>query len=195
MMIFLWARAAFLLWICADIARVCHQHVPAMHSPIFRSGFRLMGLGCGVFCLALLGRLLCGSVSHAQGTGSVLSTSLGLIYSTSEITAVVLVAVGLLVPRVVRSLARGRLGLQARFLFVRLRPVWTRLTANRRDLILESSGSAFLSFFQPHPERRLHRWIIEIRDCELAASSNDAGMRPQEMALVERAEQILSRER
>lgn len=195
MMVFLWAGAAFLLWICADIARVCHQHVPAMHSPIFRCGFRLMGLGCAVFCIALLGRLLFGIVSHAQGSGSVASTSLGLIYSTSEITAVVLVGVGLLVPRVVGPLSRGRIELQARFLLIQVRPVWTRLTADRHDLVLESPGSALLSFFQPHPERRLHRWIIEIRDCELAAKSNEAGMRPQEIALVERAEKILSWDR
>jgi hypothetical protein len=28
----------------------------------------------------------------------------------------------------------------------------------------------------------VHRWIIEIRDCELAARSSDPGMRPKEMA-------------
>jgi len=195
MMVFLWAGAAFLFWICADIARVCRRHVPAMHSPIFRTGFQLMGLGCAAFCIALVGRLLYGMISHTQGESSPASMCVGLIYSTSEIAAVVLVGVGLLVPRVVGPLSRSRLSLKARILILQLRPIWVRRTANRHDLTLGSPGSALLCCFQSHPERRLHRWIIEIRDTELAAGNSDAGMRPHEIALVEQAEKLLSRER
>ncbi|WP_437773434.1 hypothetical protein [Arthrobacter sp. KNU40] len=40
--VFLWTGSAFIMWIYLDIARVCHNNIPLMQAPAFRSAFTLI---------------------------------------------------------------------------------------------------------------------------------------------------------
>lgn len=84
MVLFLWTGSAFIMWICLDIARVCRSNIPHMHAPAFRSAFTLIAVGCILFALVLLNRLLYGVVIHAEGTSSPTAAVLTSFYGLAK---------------------------------------------------------------------------------------------------------------
>ncbi|WP_434619837.1 hypothetical protein [Arthrobacter sp. A5] len=60
-------------------------------------------------------------------------------------------------------------------------------------VILESTSGGVLNTLRPHPETRLHRQLVENRNCQMAGGKLTT-LQPGETALVERVEKILSRQ-
>jgi hypothetical protein len=193
MAVFLWTGSAFITWICVDIARVCRHNVPRMRAPAFRSAFTLIAVGCALFALVLLDRLLYGAVVAAEGPESPTAAALTSFYWIGETFAVLLVSLGLLLPRLAGHLKHAMFGLRVRVLLVEIGPIWNRVTSGQNDLILEDRPAGRLLFFSRHADTQLHRRLVEIRDCEMASPMASRRLDEYSRSAVERAEQVLER--
>lgn len=192
MALFLWTGSAFIMWICLDIARICHSNVPNMHAPVFRSAFTLIAAGCILFVLVLLDRLLYGYVISVEGTNSMSAVALTTFYWIGETFAVLLVSAGLLLPRLAFHLKHGAFGIRARLLLLQIGPIWTRVAAGQDKLILSKRPNKLIVLSR-HPETQLHRRLVEIRDCEMASPDTNGHLSVQDRTVVERAEGALER--
>lgn len=191
MAIFLWTGSAFIMWVCVDIARVCRSNVPHMHAPAFRSAFTLIAGGCVLFALVLLDRLIYGAVTAAEGAGSPTAAALTSFYWIGETAAVLLVSLGLLLPRLAGRLRQAIFGLRARLLLMKINPVWNDVTNCQRELVLQDRRGALPVLFSRHAETQLHRRLVEIRDCELASPLARERLNAHHSSVVERAELLL----
>ncbi|OOP60383.1 hypothetical protein BMF89_16730 [Arthrobacter sp. SRS-W-1-2016] len=193
MAVFLWTGSAFIMWICLDIARVCHKNLPNMRGRAFRSAFALIAIGCILFALVLLDRLFYGAVTKFDGAVSPAATVLTFLYWVGETFAVVLVSLGLLLPRLAGHLKHGTFVLRVRLLLLEIRPIWNRIASGQRELILENRRASRLIALSRHAETQLHRRLVEIRDCEMASLATDGRLDAHDRSVVERAELALER--
>ncbi|WAH96287.1 hypothetical protein [Arthrobacter sp. MMS18-M83] len=193
MAVFLWSGSAFIMWICLDIARVCHDNLPSMRAPAFRSAFVLIAIGCILFALVLVDRLVYGVVTKIDGAASPSAAVLTVLYWVGETFAVLLVSIGLLLPRLAGHLKHGRFLLHVRLLLLEIRPIWNRVAFTHHDLILEKRRASALIILSPHAETQLHRRLVEIRDCEMASLATSAHLDAHDRSIVERAEFSLER--
>ncbi|MFK4296630.1 hypothetical protein ABH924_001775 [Arthrobacter sp. GAS37] len=193
MAVFLWSGSAFIMWICLDIAQVCHDNVPSMRARTFRSAFVLIAIGCILFALVLIDRLVYGVVTKIDGAASLSAAVLTFLYWVGETFAVLLVSLGLLLPRLAGHLKHGNFLLHVRLLLLEIRPIWNRVAFTHHDLILEKRRASALIALSRHAETQLHRRLVEIRDCEMAGSATDVRLDPHDRSVVERAELALER--
>jgi hypothetical protein len=193
MAVFLWTGSVFITWICLDIARVCRNNIPHMHAPAFRSAFILIAVGCMLFALVLLDRLLYGAVMRVEGTDSQTAAVLTSLYWIGETSAVLLVSLGLLLPRLAGHLEHGPFGLRVRLLLLEIGPIWNRVASGQHDLIVRHRRAGRLIFLCRHAETQLHRRLVEIRDCELASPAISGRLGAHDRSVVERAEHALER--
>lgn len=191
MAVFLWTGSAFIMWICVDIARVCRRNLPQMHARVFRSAFALIAGGCFLFALMLLDRLLYGAVVRIEGSGNATADILNVFYWLGEPVAVVLVSLGLLLPRLTEQLKHRAFGIRVRRLLLDVRPIWNRVAATQRHMVLEKHRASPLIVLSRHAETQLHRRIVEIRDCEMASQAPNLRLTARERSVVERAERAL----
>lgn len=191
MAIFLWTGSAFIMWVCIDIAKVCRSNVPLMHARVFRSAFSLIAGGCILFALVLLDRLIYGAVIAAKGDDSPAAAALTGFYWIGETCAVLLVSLGLLLPRLAGHFRQVIFGLRARRLLVKIRPIWNEVTNGQRELVLQDYGAASLVILRRHAEAQLHRHLVEIRDCEMANPLVQESLNGYNLSVVERAERLL----
>ncbi|MFE4837391.1 hypothetical protein ACFRAU_22260 [Arthrobacter sp. NPDC056691] len=193
MAVFLWTGSAFIMWICVDIARVCKSNIPHMRTPAFRSAFTLIAVGCVLFALVLLDRLLYGAVIKVEGTASPAAALLTSLYWVGETCAVLLVSLGLLLPRLSGHLKHGTFGLRTRLFLWETTPIWNRIAFGQHELVLQDRRASRLSFLCRHAETQLHRRLVEIRDCEMANPETSGRLAAHDRSVVERAEQALER--
>lgn len=191
MAVFLWTGSAFIMWICLDIARVCRSNVPHMHAPAFRSAFVLIAIGCVLFAMVLLDRLLYGAVIRTEGTAGPTALGLTVFYWVGESFAVLLVSLGLLLPRLAAQFRHGTFRIRVRLLLLEVRPIWNRVASNQYELTLEHRHASSLIVLSRHAETQLHRRLVEIRDCEMASPANAGPLDAHDRAIVERAELAL----
>ncbi|MDQ0242448.1 hypothetical protein [Arthrobacter bambusae] len=193
MAVFLWSGSAFIMWICLDIARVCHDNVPSMRARAFRSAFVLIAIGCILFALVLVDRLVYGVVMEVDGAASPSAAILTVLYWVGETLAVLLVSLGLLLPRLAGQLEHGNFLLHVRLLLLEIRPIWNRVAFTHHDLILVKRRASALIVLSLHAETQLHRRLVEIRDCEMASPTIDGRLDGHDRSVVERAELTLER--
>jgi hypothetical protein len=191
MAVFLWSGSAFIMWICLDIARVCRSNVPRMLTPTFRSAFALIAIGCLLFALVLLNRLLYGAVVQSEGAASDAAVALNISYWAGETFAVLLVSLGLLLPRLAGRLQHAAFGIRARLLLLEVGPIWNRVAASEHQLILQHRRATVLTVLGRHAATQLHRRLVEIRDCEMASPATARRLDAHDHAVVERAEHAL----
>lgn len=191
MAVFLWSGSAFIMWICLDIARVCRSNVPHMHTPVFRSAFALIAIGCLLFALVLLNRLLYGAVIQSEGAASASAVILNISYWVGETFAVLLVSLGLLLPRLAGHLQHAAFGIRARLLLLEVGPIWNRVAASEHQLTLQHRRATVLTVLGRHAATQLHRRLVEIRDCEMASTATARRLDAHDHAVVERAEHAL----
>ncbi|WP_026554342.1 MAB_1171c family putative transporter [Arthrobacter sp. 35W] len=194
MALFLWTGSAFLIWVTVDAARICLRNLANLHSPIYRAGFLLIGFGCVAAGLTIVDRILYAVLSPRRIPGSPSAVALDSLYWIGETLAVVLIGVGLLIPRLERPMQRVLVDLKQRVLLAQLRPLWLQTTTGRNVLILETSLMNVVAPLKGHSGQRLHRRVIEIRDGEMA-SGGTLTLSTTDQALLERAEKALSRGR
>ncbi|MDJ0314595.1 hypothetical protein [Arthrobacter sp. H35-D1] len=186
MQVFLWMGSAFIIWVCADAALTCMRFLPRMRSRTFKSGFGCFAAGCICLALALGNRLLLGMVAASPAQGSHLLGVLNLSFTTLEVMAVLLVSIGLILPRFRQSLGILRRNIRSRWLMVLLTPIWRR-SSTKRKYLLRNRWTPLLDPVASRVTRHLQRRVVEIRDAQLRGTK----LLPRDRVLVNQAEQLL----
>ncbi|ALE04615.1 hypothetical protein AL755_03005 (plasmid) [Arthrobacter sp. ERGS1:01] len=189
MQVFLWTGSLFILWACLDITFILHRHTASLHAVTFRLGFWLIGLGIAAFCLTLVDRLLSGMVMAAHDSGNDPLSFLNSLNGVAETSAVVLVGIGIVLPRLGRPVKHLLRDLQARLLLIEIHTTWRQVTTGTSDVVLNPNEISLLDFLAVKPVRRLHRRVIEVRDCEFKRPERP--LRPKSLALVSHIEDTL----
>lgn len=186
MQLFLWMGSAFIIWVCADAALTCLRFLPRMRSGTFKSGFGCFAAGCIFMALALGNRLLLGML---QESGTPESPWLGMLnwsFTILETLAVLLVSIGLMLPRFRAGWGLLRRSIRSRWLLVLLTPVWRR-SSTQRKYLLRNRWTPLLDPVASQVTGHLQRRVVEIRDCQLRGMT----LLPRDRVLVNQAEQLL----
>ena len=141
----------------------------------------------------LLDRVLYGAIVRIQGSGNGTADILNVFYWFGEPVAVLLVSLGLLLPRLADQLKHRAFGIRVRRLLLEVRPIWNRIAANQRNMVLEKHRASPLIVLSRHASTQLHRRIVEIRDCEMARQEPALRLTARERSVVERAELALQK--
>ncbi|MET4004284.1 hypothetical protein ABIB48_003022 [Arthrobacter sp. UYCu511] len=189
MQLFLWSGSLFILWVCLDIMLILRRRTASLHAVAFRLGFRLIGLGIAAFCLMLVDRLLSGMVMAAHDGSNSPISFLNTLNGVTETSAVVLVGFGVVLPRLGGPIKHLQRDLQARWLLIEIHTTWRQVTTGTHDVVLNPNEISLLDFLAIKPVRRLHRRVIEVRDCEFKRPERP--LRPRSLALVSHIEDAL----
>lgn len=186
MQVFLWAGSAFIIWVCVDAALTCLRSLPKMRSRTFKSGFGCFAVGCIFMALALGNGLTLGMLQASLAHGNPLLGVLTWSFSILETMAVLLVSIGLILPRYRESLGILRRSIRSRWLMLLLTPVWRRGSTERKYL-LRNRWTPLLDPVATHVTRHLQRRVVEVRDAQLRGMK----LLPHDRVLVNQAEQLL----
>ena len=186
MQLFLWTGSAFIIWVCADVALNCFRFLPELRGRSFRSGVSCFAAGCLLMSMALGNRLGLGLIEEASSSENPLVVGLNWSFPIFETLAVILVSLGLMIPRYGVSAKLLRRSIRSRWLMVLLTPTWRRSSTERKYL-LRNRWTPLLDPVTGHPVDHLHRRVIEIRDCQLRGLA----LLPRDRVLVNQTEQLL----
>ncbi|NVN00047.1 hypothetical protein [Arthrobacter sp. SDTb3-6] len=186
MQLFLWAGSAFIIWVCADVALTCLKFLPRMRSRTFKSGVGAFAAGCTLMALALGNRLALGLLEESPARNSTVLGGLNWSFTILETLAVLLVSIGLMLPRFRESPGLLRRNLRSRWLMALLTPAWWR-SSTERKYRLRNRWTPILDPVTGQATAHLHRRVIEIRDCQLRGLT----LLPRDRVLISQAEQLL----
>lgn len=186
MQLFLWVGSAFIIWVCADVALNGLRFLPKMRGRSFKSGVSCFAVGCILMALALANRLVLALIEESPNYTNRFTSGLNWSFTILETLAVILVSIGLMLPRLRESTQNLRFSLRSRWLMVLLTPVWRRSSTERKYL-LRNRWTPLLDPVTGHTTAHLHRRVIEIRDCQLRGMT----LLPRDRVLVNQAEQLL----
>ncbi|WP_104092127.1 hypothetical protein [Arthrobacter sp. GMC3] len=186
MQLFLWMGSAFIIWVCADVALTCLRFLPELRNGAFKSGFECFAIGCIIMALALGNALILGMMDSSPIENGTVVGGLNWSFTILETLAVLLVSVGLMLPRLSEFLQLARRNLRSRWLMVLLTPVWRR-SSHERKYLLRNRWTPLLDPIMGHTIPHLHRRVIEIRDCQFRGMT----LLPRDRILVNQAEQLL----
>ncbi|MGO4860316.1 DUF6545 domain-containing protein [Arthrobacter sp. 2MCAF14] len=162
-----------------------------MRARTFRSAFTLIAGGCILFALVLVDRLLYGILSEAEDADSPAAAALNSFYWIGETCTVLLLSLGLLLPRLAGRPTQDLLGLRLRMLLMEIRPIWNNVAYGQRELVLQDRQATLFLFFCRHVENQLHRRLVEIRDCEMANPQVREQLSAHDRSVIERGELAL----
>ncbi|NVN00756.1 hypothetical protein [Arthrobacter sp. SDTb3-6] len=186
MQLFLWMGSAFIIWVCADIALTSRRFLPKMSSKAFKSGVGCFAVGCIFMAMALGNRLVLGILEESRRPNHQLLDGLNWSFSLFETLAVLLVSIGLMLPRLSKYYDAVRHNFRTRRLLMLLTPTWRRSSPERK-FMLRNRWTPFLDPVAGSARAHLHRRVIEIRDCQLRGLK----LLPRDRVLVNAAEQLL----
>ncbi|WP_154604921.1 DUF6545 domain-containing protein [Arthrobacter sp. AQ5-05] len=191
MQLFLWAGTLFIVGTSTDIMWTLRHKVSPLRGAAFRAGFLLIGLGIVAFLLMLADRLMSALIvavnDRARGPLSFLDSLNGV----TETLAVILIGIGVALPRLGRPARQIRRNMQLRWLLLRIHPTWRRMTLGIDDAVLRSQPMSPFDVLAVRPARRLNRRVIEIRDCEFKRP--DCPLTHNSVALLNHIEDALTR--
>ena len=186
MQLFLWTGSAFIIWVCTDIATACLRFLPKMGRRTLRSGFGCVAAGSFFMAMAL-GSYLALGVLKAVSTGpSAFMRTLEWSFPVLISIAVLLVGIGLSLPRFRASAQAIRRNIRSRRLMLLLTPVWRR-SSQERKYLLRNRWTPLLDPIAGKSAAHLHRRVIEIRDCQQRGMM----LLPRDRVLINQAEQLL----
>lgn len=186
MQLFLWMGSAFIIWVCADVVLTCLRFLPQMRNGTFKSGYECFAVGCILMALALGNGLALGMIGTSPARNSTFVSGLTWSFTILESLAVLLVSIGLMLPRTRESARLVRRNIRSRWLMFLLTPVWRR-SSHERKYLLRNRWTPLLDPIAGHTTAHLHRRVIEIRDCQLRGMT----LLPRDRVLVNQAEQLL----
>lgn len=187
MQLFLWAGSAYIILVCLDITVTCLKFLPQLRSGTFKSGVGCFAAGCGFMTLTLGNRLAMGMLEQSPTSrSSGILGGLNWSFSILETLAVLLVSIGLMLPRYHDAMLHVRQNFRSRRLMVLLTPLWHR-SSNDRKYLLRNRWTPLLDPVTSHVNAHLHRRVMEIRDCQ----SRGMALYPRDRALISQAEDHL----
>lgn len=186
MQLFLWTGSAFIIWVCSDVALNCFRFLPELRGRSFRSGVSCFAAGCLLMAMALGNRLALGIIGESSSSDNPFVVGLNWSFPIFETLAVILVSLGLMIPRYGVSAKLLRRSLRSRWLILLLTPIW-RHSSTERKYLLRNRWTPLLDPVTGHPVDHLHRRVIEIRDCQQRGMT----LLPRDRILINQAEDLL----
>jgi len=123
MQLFLWTGSAFIIWVCLSVTHACLKFLPQMRGRAFKAGVGCFAAGCIFMVLALGNRLALGLLEEGLIPPSPIISSLNFSFPVLETLAVLLVSIGLMVPRFRGSSLQVQRNIRSRWLMLRLTPL------------------------------------------------------------------------
>ena len=157
-----------------------------MRGRAFKAGVGCFVVGCIFMALALGNRLALGLFEEGHIPTSPIISGLNFSFPALETVAVLLVSIGLMVPRFRESSLQVQRNVRSRWLMVRLTPLWRR-SSHERKYLLRNRWTPILDPIMSKATPHLHRRVIEIRDCQLRGMT----LLPRDRVLVDQAEKLL----
>lgn len=152
--------------VCGELALVCRRFVPRMHGP-FKTGFTMVGVGSALGSLAAVFMVLDVLASAVPALG-MWSFHFTAAYQVMQLVPTALIGLGLTIPALAGRAERSRMERWERETLAQVQPIRERaLQAAGLDRTLEPDSSA-------PAQDRLHRFIVEIWDAELAMGGASA---------------------
>lgn len=186
MQLFLWTGSAFIIGVCVSVARTSLRFFPQMRSRTFQSGIGCFATGCIFMVLALANRLALGLLEGSSGHNSALVNGLNWSFPAFESLAVILVSIGLILPRFRESTQRLQRDIRSRWFMVLLMNLWLRSTTDQMYLVRNRATPIF-DLFKTKSAVHLHRCVIDVRDYQFRGMP----LNPRERVLINQAEQLL----
>ncbi|MHA7306392.1 hypothetical protein ACX80E_14290 [Arthrobacter sp. TMN-49] len=186
MQLFLWTGSAFIIGVCVSVARTSLKFWPQMRSRTFQSGVGCFAIGCVFMVLALANRLALGLLEETSGHSNAIVSGLNWSFPAFESLAVILVSIGLMLPRYRESMQRLRLSIRSRWFMVLLMNLWLRSTTDRK-YVLRNRWTPIFDPIKGKTAVHLHRCVVEVRDYQFRGMP----LNPRERVLVNQAEQLL----
>ncbi|WP_156400162.1 DUF6545 domain-containing protein [Arthrobacter sp. Soil761] len=186
LLVFQTFAVAFIMTVSISALKICLPRLKQMKG-LFRSGFRMVLAGFSL-ALALAGVRLLGNFLQA---GSEPKAAIEWFYETAQQVIVILVSLGLSLPRLAAVAQRLALTLKAARMLRRIQPIWWNLASSEMDLVIDSKPYSRVEFLTVKSVARLQRRISEIRDSEIRAQTRGYVMDTQSAEIVREVETLL----
>ncbi|MFC8523922.1 hypothetical protein [Pseudarthrobacter sp. NPDC057230] len=186
LLVFQTIAVAFIMTVSISALRICLPRLKRMRG-LFRSGFRMVLAGFAL-ALALGGVRLLGNFLQP---GSEPKAAIEWFYETAQQVIVILVSLGLSLPRLAAVAQRLALTLKAAKMLRRIQPIWWNLASSEMDLVIDSKLYSRIEFLTVKSVARLQRRISEIRDSEIRAQTRGYVMDTQSAEIVREVETLL----
>ena len=190
LMVFQIVAVSFIACVSVDAVRISSPRLQRMGG-LFRAGFAIVTVGFGAAAILVAFRVLGNLFPH----GSILKASIEAFYETGQQLVVVLVSVGLSIPRLHFVSRTVLLNIGSRVLIWKLAPVWQALASSEKkfmkDIILDSRDYSHFDAFKPFSVSTLQRRHTEIRDGENRANLAGVFLTAPEQSLMNKAERLL----
>jgi hypothetical protein len=177
---------AFIMSVSISALKICWPRLKQMRG-LFRSGFRMVLAGFAL-ALAMAGLRLYGNFLQS---GSEPKAAVEWFYETAQQVIVVLVSLGLSLPRLTAMAQKLALTMKAARLLRHIRPIWWHLASTEMDLVIDSKPYSRAEFLTFNSVARLQRRISEVRDAEIRAQTRGYAMDTQSAEIVRAVETLL----
>lgn len=177
---------AFIMTVSISAIRICWPRLTLMKG-LFRAGFRMVLAGFAL-ALALAGLRLYGNFLQP---GSELKATVEWVYESAQQVIVILVSLGLSLPRLTAVGQKLALSFQAAKKLRAVHPVWWRLASAEMDVVIDSKPYSKTEFLTINSVARLQRRVSEIRDAEVRAQARGYVMDAQSARIVREVETLL----
>lgn len=165
-------------------AVVCLVYWRRMKSRRFKIGLLMTGIGCVIGILSQLSGLELIVRNFYDDLGNL--SPVGASAQTLDAAAVTIISVGMTIPAFGSRLERRSRDKTTQLLLADIEPLWENITGKHPHLVIRAA-------IPQDADTRLHRMLVEIRDCFLADSSLEADLSPNEHDRITRAESHLNR--
>lgn len=177
---------AFIMTVSISAIKICWPRLTQMKG-LFRAGFRMVLAGFAL-ALALAGLRLYGNFLPP---GSEFKDAVEWVYETAQQVIVVLVSLGLSLPRLTAVAQKIALSLRAAKMLRAVHPIWWCLASAEMDLVIDSKPYSKTEFLTINSVARLQRRVSEIRDAEVRAQTRGYVMDAQSARIVREVETLL----
>lgn len=180
------ALACFIAYVGVGVGVAAFRNLSGM-SALFRAGFCLVGIGCLAAVLLLGGR----GVISLWDKELISSPVIRSVYGSGQVLAVLCVAVGLSLSRLVVVARLTSEDVMCRQYLFRIIPLWTIVTEGQGDTFVERLPFTFADAFKRNPYTRLQRRVTEIHDCMRLGGGRDRRISSKQLVVLAKAERVL----
>ena len=168
-------------------AMSCFRFAGKMSTSVIRTGFRLLGIGCGLMIVLVI---LTITMNEAHVFNDMyLVRSLSAPYAVVYLASILSLCTGSSLPPISRMIRRARMQAEAKRLTLELEPVWRKVQSGTVLLPLDSQSSLFRA--APDPVSRLHRMLVEIEDSLFYQNDSHRPLTQDEYSLLARGERLV----
>lgn len=165
----------------------CFRFAGKMSTPVIRTGFRLLGYGCGLMIVLVLLTITM-NAAHVFNDMDIVRL-LSVPYATVYLASILSLCVGASLPPTSRMIHRAQLGAEARRLARELESVWCKIQRNDATGSLDLQSTNFHAMRDPIS--RLHRMLVEIEDKLFYEQDSHGILTQDEYSLLSRGERLV----